>query len=186
MNRTPLRALLLALAVLASACSGGNASDSPSASTAASGTADAAPSVEPSESVAASEPLGSPPAGEPTAANDLSPGDCFNTDGSQVDEVSVVDCEQPHFYEAFLNYDMTEGDDEAYPGDEAVLSDADGQCRPAFESYVGTAYDDSALYITVIRPSESTWGDGDRTVICVVNTENAATEMTGSAEGTEQ
>jgi hypothetical protein len=184
MNRTLLGALL-ALVVLASACSGGTPSDSPSTST-ASGSAAAAPSVEASESVAASEPLGSAPAGAPAAANDLAPGDCFNTDGSQVDEVSVVDCEQPHFYEAFLNYDMTEDDGEAYPGDEAVLEDAEGECRPAFEAYVGTAYDDSALYITVIRPSESTWGEGDRTVICVVNTENAATELTGSVEGTEQ
>lgn len=183
MNRTFIGALLLVLAVVASACSGG-ASESPSASTAVSVVA--SPSAEASASPAASEPLSSPPEGEATAANDLGPGDCFNTDGSQVDEVSVVDCEQPHFYEAFLNYDMTEPDGEAYPGDEAVLADADAQCRPAFETYVGTAYDDSALYITVIRPSESTWGDGDRTVICVVNTENAATEMTGSAEGTEQ
>lgn len=183
MNRTFPGSLLLGLAVVASACSSG-ASDSPSASIAAS--LASSPSAEASESPVASEPLGSPPEGEPTGANDLSPGDCFNTDGSQVDEVSVVDCDQPHFYEAFLNYDMADGDDEAYPGDEAVLNDADGQCRPAFEEYVGTPYDDSALYITVIRPSESTWGDGDRTVICVVNTENAATEMTGSAEGTEQ
>ncbi|MEO8509683.1 MAG: septum formation family protein [Chloroflexota bacterium] len=184
MNRTFLGALLVALAVAASACSGGDASDSPRSSGAASVVV--SPTVEASESLAASEPASSPAEGEATAANDLSPSDCFNTDGSQVDEVSVVDCEQPHFYEAFLNYDMTQGDAEAYPGDEAVLSDADDQCRPAFEEYVGTAYDDSALYITVIRPSESTWGDGDRTVICVVNTENAATEMTGSAEGTEQ
>ena len=184
MHRTFLGALLLALAIAASACTSGDSSDSPLASSAAS--VAVSPSDETSESPVASGPASSAPEGESTAANDLVPGDCFNTDGSQVDEVSVVDCEQPHFYEAFLNYDMTQGDDEAYPGDEAVLNDADGECRPAFEEYVGTPYDDSTLYITVIRPSESTWGEGDRTVICVVNTENAATEMTGSAEGTEQ
>jgi hypothetical protein len=182
MNRPLLAALLLALAVLAGACSSGTASDSPTSSAAAS----ASSTVEASESLAASEPASSAPEGEPTAANDLSRGDCFNTDGSQVDEVSVVDCEQPHFYEAFLNYDMTQGDDESYPGDESVLNDADGQCRLAFEAYVGTPSDDSTLYLTVIRPSESTWGEGDRTVICVLNTEDAATAMTGSAEGTEQ
>lgn len=186
MYRTISAALLLLLALVVSACSGGDASESASASVAPFESIPASEPDEPSESAAASVGASSAPEGEPTAANDLTPGDCFNTDGSQVDEVSVVDCEQPHFYEAFLNYDMTEPDGEAYPGDEAVLADADAQCRPAFETYVGTAYDDSALYITVIRPSESTWGDGDRTVICVVNTENAATEMTGSAEGTEQ
>lgn len=186
MNRTVLSALLLALTVIAGACSGGNASDSASASAAPSASAIASESALASESAAASGAASAAPEGVPTAANDLAAGDCFNTDGSQVDEVTVVDCEQPHFYEAILNYDMTQGDDEAYPGDEPVLDDADGQCRPAFEAYVGTPYDDSALFITVIRPSESTWGDGDRTVICVLNEENADTEMTGSAEGTEQ
>jgi hypothetical protein len=181
MHRTFLSAVLLALVLAVAACSGG-ATESVSPSAAASASPPASESAEPSTSV---DPSGAPE-GEATAANDLGPGDCFNTDGSQVDEVTVVDCGQPHFYEAFLNYDMSQGESEPYPGDEAVLDDADNQCRPAFEDFVGTAYDDSALYITVIRPSESTWGDGDRTVICVLNEENADTEMTGSAEDSQQ
>lgn len=186
MHRTITAALVLILAVVLGACSGGDASETASASVAPFESIPASEPEEPAESAAAS--VGASPAseGEPTAANDLAPGDCFNTDGSQVDEVTVVECELPHFYETFLNYDMTQGDDEPYPGDEAVLDDADGQCRPAFEEYVGTPYDDSALFITVIRPSESTWGDGDRTVICVLNEEDAESEMVGTAQGSEQ
>lgn len=186
MYRTISAAALLVLALAVTACSGGDASESASRSVAPLESILASEPEEPSESAAASVGASAAPEGEATAANDLAPGDCFNTDGSQVDEVTVVDCEQPHFYETFLNYDMTQGADETYPGDEAVLDDADGQCRPAFEEYVGTPYDDSALFITVIRPSESTWGDGDRTVICVLNEEDADTEMTGSAQGSEQ
>jgi hypothetical protein len=186
MFRTITAALLLILALAVTACSGGDATDSASISTLPLESTPASESEEPSESPLESVASSPSSDGQPTVANDLQPGDCFNTDGSQVDEVTVVDCELPHFYETFLNYDMTQGSDEPYPGDEAVLDDADVQCRPAFEEYVGTAYDDSALYITVIRPSESTWGDGDRTVICVLNTENAETEMSGSAEGREQ
>jgi hypothetical protein len=187
MNRPLLSALLLALAVVVSACPMADDSQSAGASVAASVAPSAAEVesevAEPSAVASAEESVAA--GGESTLANDLEPGDCFNTDGSQVDEVSVVDCEGPHVYEAFYKYDLEGGSDAEYPTDEGVLEDAEAECRTAFQEYVGTAYDESALFITVIRPSETTWTEGDRTVICALNEEDE-TEMTGSAEGSEQ
>ena len=61
-------------------------------------------------------------------------------------------------------------------------SAADEACRPAFEDYVGVAYDDSEWFGTFINPSEETWAEGDREIVCVLHTEDE-TEVTGSAEG---
>lgn len=186
MNSTFASAMLVSLALLASACSGGGtAAESPTENPAATRSEAASQPASAFESAAESPGHGEAAHGEATLANDLEPGDCFNTHGQQVDEVSVVDCEDPHVYEAFHSYDLEGAEDAEFPGDEAVLEDADGECRPAFEEYVGTPYDDSALFITVIRPSEATWGEGDRTVICALNDEDEE-EMTGSAEGSER
>lgn len=191
MHRSILPALLIVVAIVASACganqpaesAAASASDTASASEAASASSEASEEASAAEETASAEESGSA-SGEATLANDLEVGDCLNTDGAQVDEVMVVDCEQPHVFEAFHKYDL-EGEDDAYPGDEAVKEDADAVCTPIFEEYVGTPYEESALYVTVIRPSESTWSDGDRTVICVLHEEDES-EMTGSAEGSEQ
>jgi hypothetical protein len=85
-------------------------------------------------------------------------------------------------FEAFYKYGLEGDSAAACPGDEAVDEAADAECLPVFDKYVGTPYDDSALFFTVIRPSESTWREGDRTVVCALSEEDES-EMTGSAKG---
>jgi hypothetical protein len=141
------------------------------------------PSSAPSESAAASA-VASQPAGEVTSVFDLETGDCFLApEGEQASEVSVVPCDATHIYEAFHVFDHEAGPDEPYPGDEELLNYADGQCRGPFEDYVGIDYDDSIYWITSVSPSEDTWADGDREIVCALKLGQDGEETTGSAEG---
>ena len=142
----------------------------PAASAAASAGADASASPDGSEA----------PEGEETSVFDLEEGDCFGAAGEQVETVNVVDCEQPHIYEVYALVDY-ETEDDAYPGEEAVRTYADEQCEAEFEGFVGIDYESSRWYITSVTPSEETWADGDREIVCTLNLEDNS-EVTGSAE----
>ena len=125
--------------------------------------------------------------GEETSVFDLEVGDCFSADSDEVATVLIVDCDQPHTYEAYFVFDHQAGPGDAYPGDQEILEFADGECRPPFEEFVGKDYESSIWYITSIPPSADTWEAGDREIICTLNQEDAggeAIEVTGSAEGT--
>jgi hypothetical protein len=149
-------------------------------------------SVTPSPSGSTEPSVGASPSapeaieGVETSVFDLEIGDCFSADSDEVESVLVVDCEQPHSYEAFFRFDHEAGPDEEYPGDQEILEYADSECRPPFEEFVGTDYESSIWYITSVTPSAETWAAGDREIICTLDQQDAdgqAVEVTGSAEG---
>ncbi len=113
--------------------------------------------------------------------NDLRVGDCFNTDASEdVDNVDAVPCAEPHAYELFHIFTMA--DSGGYPTDTQFTSETATACRPAFAEYVGMSYDDSALYVTTLTPTEDGWNDGDHAVQCVLH-ERDKSKITGSQRG---
>ncbi len=126
--------------------------------------------------------------GEEVSVFDIEAGDCFNAnggesaDGEQLETVTVVDCEQPHVYEAYHVFDHEAADDAEYPGDDEILAYADEACQPEFEEFVDHEYQTSIWYITSVTPSAETWAEGDREIVCTLGTENDD-EVTGSAEG---
>lgn len=123
--------------------------------------------------------------GEETSVFDLESGDCFSATGDEVETVTVVDCERPHLYEVFGVFDHEAGDDDPYPGDEAMLEYADAECQPLFEAFVGIDYESSIYWITSVTPSDETWTVADdREIVCALKLGETATETTGSAEGT--
>lgn len=157
----------------------------PSAASASSAPATASASLEPS---IASSPSASNAAedgaGEEVSVFDVEIGDCFDVDGEEeVESVTVVDCEQPHTYEAFRVFDHEAAD---YPGDDAISDYADTECQSEFEAFVGHDYDTSIWYISWITPSAETWAAGDREILCTVHQQDEngePIEVTGSAEG---
>lgn len=182
---------LSAVALVTAACqSGDEASQAPAASSAASAVVSSSASIPPAGSADASaggdatadaSPGGSASGeGEATSVFDLEEGDCFGAAGEQVETVNVVDCEDPHIYEVYALVDY-ESDDQAYPGAEDVSAYADEQCEASFEDFVGIEYESSRWYITSVTPSEETWADGDREIVCTLNLEDES-EVTGSAE----
>ena len=95
-------------------------------------------------------------------------GDCTNEPDSDPDEegissVLAVPCSQPHDNEFYYKFDVSHPE---YPGDEPMYEEAFEGCYEQFELFVGLDYDSSVLEIYPLYPSEGSWAQDDREVIC--------------------
>lgn len=117
---------------------------------------------------------------------ELRAGDCIvpPTDvKAQIEEVRVVPCGDQHTQEAFAVQAYDQGD--AYPGDEALTTFADGSCLGQYQDYVGVAYQDSKLFYTYLLPSARSWNEGkDRKVVCIITT--TGEQLTASVKGSKK
>lgn len=110
-------------------------------------------------------------------------GDCLadNVDGD-FESVTAVPCAEPHTSEVFHAFNLQLGDD--FPGLTAIQEAADAGCFPAFEPFVGAAYETSVYFFGAVTPTEASWnGVDDREVLCLITGE-AGTSLTGTARGT--
>jgi hypothetical protein len=104
------------------------------------------------------------------AADELGVGDCFD-DGAATEEVveiadvPAVPCDEPHDNEVFHAFEL-EGDE--LPADAEIEARVDQECVPAFDLFVGTAYETSELDLFAIWPTAGSWDGGDREVLCAV------------------
>lgn len=95
-------------------------------------------------------------------------GDCFNDTDSYSEEISSVPgvpCKDPHDNEAFAVFDLTVAD---YPGHDEMGVLAFDACMAQFEAYVGRDYESSSLEITTMYPTQGSWAESDREVVCAV------------------
>ncbi|MBW3070015.1 hypothetical protein GZ998_10965 [Actinomyces sp. 594] len=103
--------------------------------------------------------------------------------GGTVASASLVDCAAPHLYEVFAEGAISA---DAFPSDELMEQYISDICYDAFQTYVGTSYDDAysqgRYAITSLRPTQTTWEQGDRTVSCILTSVDGS-ELTGSARG---
>jgi hypothetical protein len=120
------------------------------------------------------------------AAGDLVVGDCFQQPADppddevvEFDEVEVVRCDLGHDNEAFHAFVL---EDEGLPDAREIDRRIDERCIPAFEAFVGTSYMSSELDLFGLWPTEDTWADGDREVMCVLYAMDLS-KLEGSAEG---
>ena len=111
----------------------------------------------------------------------LEVGDCFldpSADGG-VEEVPGVPCDEPHDNEVFYIHTIEASE---FPSEEEMDTLVSEECEgSAFESYVGVDYGSSELYVHPLKPSEGSWAQGDRELVCVLYDPDA--QLTGSAEG---
>jgi hypothetical protein len=108
-------------------------------------------------------------------------GDCFGDTnrGGAVSSVAAIPCEDPHVYEVFHDFSLPAGD---FPGDAEFEEATYAECDPAFEQFVGVAYEESELEYFFYTPTEEGWSAyDDRRVSCVIGTEGV--RVTGSAAG---
>ncbi|HET9497707.1 MAG TPA: septum formation family protein [Candidatus Limnocylindria bacterium] len=112
---------------------------------------------------------------------DLTVGDCFDDppESGEISSVTAVDCAEPHDNEVYALFDY-DGSGE-YPGEGTLSTAADEGCRDRFDAYVGTPYLESEVYYTHLIPTEESWGDGDREIVCVLYIPDEKIE--GSLEG---
>jgi hypothetical protein len=121
--------------------------------------------------------------GEFKSVFDLEEGDCWDDpeeSSSQVNEVEVLPCDQPHDNEIYLVFDLPDGEFEQT----AVEQGSNEGCEADFETFVGIDAETSELDFFPIYPTEASWADGDREVICSLYDEELR-KLVGSMEGKE-
>lgn len=111
-------------------------------------------------------------AAHPTKSG-LAIGDCIEKPGGWEDEgggdlnekFSLVNCEGDHWAEVLAKPKLS-GD--AYPGDAAVNQQAEDACfaQENIDKIADAHLDEAAL--AGVFPSDETWADGDRTVVCLL------------------
>jgi len=120
------------------------------------------------------------PDGETQDVFALAVGDCA-TDQSiegEVQEVTIIDCNQPHATEVFHLYLIP---DESLPDQTGIETIVQDQCLPAFESFVGLDYYSSVFEVTYLSPTPESWDAGDRELLCLIV--DPAGDVTGSLAG---
>jgi hypothetical protein len=126
--------------------------------------------------------LGTQPEGEADVFS-IVVGDCLN-DAEVEDEVTTVarvECSEPHDSEVFARTETT-GD--TFPGNPALETELADFCRgDVFTEFIGVPYADSAYDTSGYFPSTSSWGSGDRELLCTVWDPEG--RVTGSLEGAE-
>lgn len=108
-------------------------------------------------------------------------GDCevTNQDEGEVSDTTIIDCAKPHATEIYASVSVPDGD---FPGDSAIEDQAISDCKSEFNSFIGIDFDDSIYSFSWYFPTEGTWADGDREILCMVIDPNGG-ELTGSLAG---
>lgn len=120
---------------------------------------------------------------------DLQVGDCIDTSATSgqttLYRIPVVPCTTAHGGEIYA--ETTAADSLAKngttPTQQALWDAADAYCYPEFTKYVGLRWAKSELLYWPIAPSEESWAEGDRRILCVVESEQP---VTGSLEGADR
>lgn len=120
------------------------------------------------------------------SVTDVRSGDCFNLgEDEEISDVDGIPCSQPHLYQAFH---VADHETSTFPTDAEFDAIFASVCLPRFEPFVGTSYDESVLFASMITPSQSSFDDGDREYICVLYEPDPddpaqAVAVSGSMEG---
>ncbi|WP_369371136.1 septum formation family protein [Promicromonospora sp. Populi] len=120
---------------------------------------------------------------------DLAVGDCIDTAATSgqttLYRIPVVPCTTAHGGEIYAETTAPDSlaENGAAPTQQALWDAADAYCYPEFTRFVGTGWAQSELLYWPIAPSQESWADGDRRVLCVVESEDP---VTGSLEGSER
>ncbi|HWR86383.1 MAG TPA: septum formation family protein [Rhodoglobus sp.] len=130
---------------------------------------------------------GNPSGGETPAADGetvdvftVKVGDCLNDGGveGEVSETVVIDCAEPHDSEAYASIMIEDGD---FPGDDVVADRAVTECTTEFNAFVGLDYQASSLDFAYYYPTQDSWANGDREILCLIV--DPAGKVEGSLQG---
>lgn len=105
-------------------------------------------------------------------AFDVRVGDCFQgselsstDDIEEVFDVDAVPCDVPHDNEVYAIFELPDGD---FPGNDELVRLSNEGCLQRFADFVGAEYETSRLDVFSLFPSQTSWEDGDREVVCAV------------------
>ena len=176
-------AIVAGVALGLAAC-GASATPSPAASAAAPSPAASAsnePTARPTPTAQAPTPFV-----EYQDPTDLVVGDCYDPIDDEESDVllaaAIRSCDEPHLHEVFGILQLEDPIGAPFPSDRDIENAAVDLCDPAFEDYVGAPIDDSRYDYLYYLPSEVTWENDDREVMCVVD--DRGDRIVGSVKGT--
>ncbi len=120
---------------------------------------------------------------ESVDAFSLEIGDCIldpldGEDEGEVLDVEAVDCAELHDREVYALIDHPAGDDAEFVGDDEIVEFSGMSCEEEFEDFIGVPYAESEFFLTFLHPTDASWADGDREVVCLVYDPDEA--VTGS------
>ena len=93
-------------------------------------------------------------------------GDCFIGDiEGTVGSVTFVDCAEPHESEVYASIIMDDGD---FPGEDAVMTQADAGCEAEYGSFVGLSYEESVFDFGLLFPVAESSAARDREILCLI------------------
>lgn len=117
-------------------------------------------------------------------------GSCFNDpkpsavtegeDSDMISDVPIRECNKPHDNEVFHIFNLPEAPmpPASQELDEIVYS----ECSKAYSEFVGKSFEDSKYDMSYLSPSNETWVEDDREVVCFIyNPEEE--QMTASMKG---
>jgi len=117
-------------------------------------------------------------------------GDCFapveadvSFAGRTIDDFLAIPCDRFHDNEVFALPQIAAGSGAPFPGADTVAADGRDMCEAAFPGYVGASVAESRFGVGVLPPSERSWEQGDREVICWVSIPGG---IEGSVAGTSE
>lgn len=104
--------------------------------------------------------------------------------GRRAQAPDVVPCSQPHQYEVFARQDL-EPPGPRWPGADLVELNAKRLCGIAIKGATGRQIRDLPDGVTVVqvRPTESSWRDGDREVECLFRWDEPTTRTLVRGDG---
>jgi hypothetical protein len=94
-------------------------------------------------------------------------GDCFNDPDGYAEELTSlpgVPCSEPHDNEAYAVFDLTM---DSYSEFE-IADTSESACIDHFAAYVGRDYESSALDVATLYPTQESWSQNDREVVCAL------------------
>ncbi|MGV8852075.1 MAG: septum formation family protein [Rhodoglobus sp.] len=111
----------------------------------------------------------------------LEVGDCEAAAPAEgeVSDTKTIDCSEPHQGEIYASSIVADGD---FPGETAIGEQAEADCYTEFESFVGINWDDSIYNFSWYYPTEASWSDGDREILCIAY-HDGGEPITGSLAG---
>lgn len=174
--RTAATALAAVAALSLSACGGVGASDAADGDT----TEETSSSEEGATEEGATEEDAAE--GETQTVFDVGLGDCISdfNEEEQISELKVIPCDQEHNQEVFGVFEVPEGDG-SFPGADAFQTQVKSDCIGEFMTFVGLDYNESVLELKWLEPTEESWEQGDRELVCTVL--DPAGPVTGTLEG---
>ncbi len=101
-------------------------------------------------------------------------GECFADPGlGEITTVEELACDEPHELEVFHRGTLMGFS--SFPAEDVMFDVTDAGCIEAFAGYVGTSYENSSFYFSVISPTSLSWRQGDRDYICLLTPASGST-----------